>query len=178
MTTDAPTALLPTAADEARFWALIESAWAGLGPEPAAIRLALLHRTPETGEESLYALDPWLEPFLERLRAASAGLSAQDLTDLDRVLERKLFDIDRQDIHEFTDGSDDGFLYARGFIVAAGREFYQAVQARPELAIMDAECEAMCYLFSHLHRERFGAHPRTGSGISRETCSNRAGWPS
>jgi hypothetical protein len=34
------------------------------------------------------------------------------------VLERTLYDIDRADIQAVTDGSDDGFLYARGFVVA------------------------------------------------------------
>jgi hypothetical protein len=179
MTTDATGARVPTPADEDRFWQLIESAWAELGPEPAAIRRSLVDRSPDPdGEDSeaLYALDSWLDKFMERLRAGSAGLSAAELTDLDRVLERKLYDIDREDIHEFTDGSDDGFLYARGFIVAAGREFYEAVKANPAMAIMDAECEGMCYFFAHLHNDRFGHYAETGSGINRETQNNRAGW--
>jgi hypothetical protein len=37
------------------------------------------------------------------------------------------------------------------------------------MAVMDAECEEMCYFFAHLHDERFGRYPHTGSGISRET---------
>jgi hypothetical protein len=176
MTTDASGARIPTTADEDRFWQLIESAWAELGPEPAAIRQHLVNRTPDQDDESLYALDAWLDKFTERLGAASADLSAVELTELDRVLERKLYDIDREDIHEFTDGSDDGFLYARGFIVAAGREFYEAVKANPAMAIMDAECETMCYFFAHLHNNRFGDYPETGSGISRETQNNQAGW--
>lgn len=32
-------------------------------------------------------------------------------------------------------------LYARGFIVALGREFYDAVVRDPELAVLDGECE-------------------------------------
>jgi hypothetical protein len=176
MTTDASGAKIPTPADEDRFWQLIESAWTELDPEPAEIRRHLVNRTPDADEESLYALDAWLEKFTERLRAASADLSAAELTDLDRVLERKLYDIDREDIHEFTDGSDDGFLYARGFIVAVGREFYEAVRADPAKAIMDAECEEMCYFFAHLHNDLFGTYPKTGSTISRESHSNPAGW--
>ncbi len=34
----------------------------------------------------------------------------------------------------------------------------------------------MCYFFAHLHRERHGPFPKTGSGISRESFSNPAGW--
>ena len=48
-------------------------------------------------------------------------LSAKELLAFDRVLERKLYDLDRREVHASTDGSDDGFLYARGFIVAAGK---------------------------------------------------------
>jgi hypothetical protein len=105
-------------------------------------------------------------------------LPGGELTSLDRVLERKLYDIDRADIQAVTDGSEDGFLYARGFIVAMGRDFYDAVASDPEAAVLDAECEEMCYFFAHLYRDRFGEFPETGSGVSRESCSNATGWAS
>ncbi|MEV4654992.1 DUF4240 domain-containing protein [Micromonospora sp. NPDC049301] len=178
VTTNA-TGTLPTPADEARFWALIESAWAGLGAEALALRRALVERGPDgEGDDDAesYAIDAWLGPFLDRLGGLAAELSAQELTDLDRVVERKLHDIDREDIHEVTDGSDDGFLYCRGFIVALGRDYYEAVRADPALALPDAECESICYFFAHLHNDRFGAWPETGSGISRESFGNPAGW--
>jgi hypothetical protein len=92
-------------------------------------------------------------------------------------LERKLYDIDRADIQERTDGSNDGFLYCRGFIVVIvgiGRGYYEAVRANPDRAVMDAECEVMCYLSWHLYRDKFGEVPP--SGISRETQSNSEGW--
>ncbi|WP_030334261.1 DUF4240 domain-containing protein [Micromonospora parva] len=180
VTTDAP-GTLPTPADEARLWALIEAAWAELGAEPLALRQALIHRDPADdddgdGDGPAYAIDAWLDAFLDRLGHLTAELTGQELTDLDRVVERKLHDIDREDIHEVTDGSDDGFLYARGFIVALGRAYYEAVRANPAMALPDADCEGMCYLFAHLHNDRFGSWPETGSGISRESFGNRAGW--
>ena len=104
------------------------------------------------------------------------GLPGGELTSLDRVLERKLWEIDRAEIHAVTDGSDDGFLYARGFIVAMGREFYDAVASNPEMGVPYAECEEMCYFFANLHEERFGDFPETGSGISRESGSTLVGW--
>ena len=103
-------------------------------------------------------------------------MSTGELTDLDRVVERKLYDIDREKIQAVTDGSDDGFLYARGFIVALGRDYYNAVDADPGMAILDCDLESMCYFFTHLHERKFGTRPETGSGISRESCANRAGW--
>jgi uncharacterized protein DUF4240 len=163
---------IPTEADEARFWNLVESAWARVGAEQSALRKAVIGR--EDPDDDL-GLSGHLNAFLGHLRALSEDLTAEELTDLDRVLERALYDIDREDIHEVTEGSDDGFLYARGYIVALGREYYEAVRADPQVAL-DAACEEMCYFFAHLHRKRFGDWPRTDSGISRETCSNTAGW--
>ncbi|MGK8488899.1 DUF4240 domain-containing protein [Nocardia asiatica] len=164
---------IPTVADESRFWSLIESAWERVGAEPNALRKALIDRRTD---DSAYAIDKHLDAFVGHLRVLSERLSSEELTALDRVLERKLFDIDRSDIQEVTDGSDDGFLYCRGFIVAMGRDFFDAVAADPQVAVLDADCEAMCYFFAHLHRERFGVFPDTGSGISRETATNPDGW--
>ncbi|SNY57110.1 DUF4240 domain-containing protein [Paractinoplanes atraurantiacus] len=163
---------VPTEAEEARFWALIESAWAACGPGAARARQALLDRD----QSGALTVESRLDTFLERLRSLSAGLSSAELTDLDRVAERLLFRIDREEIQEHTDGSDDGFLYCRGFILAAGRDFYYAVDADPARAVEDAECESMPYFFAHLHNERFGDFPDTGSGISRESATNPDGW--
>jgi hypothetical protein len=162
--------MITNAADEARFWALVESAWAACGPGTASDRRALVEREPGTDA------DLETEQFLAELSRLCEGLSSAELTDLDRVVERKLYDLDREEIHEHTDGSDDGFLYCRGFIVAAGQQFYEAVLADPAMAVMDAECEEMCYFFAHLHNKRFGSWPETGSGISRESGTNPDGW--
>jgi hypothetical protein len=156
---------LPTEAEAARFWALIETAWERTGSAEA--RRALLD-----GEFD-HAL---LDRFIDALRSLSTDLTSAELTALDRVAERALYEIDRADIQAVTDGSDDGFLYARGFIVAMGREHYDAVRADPEVAVPDAECEELCYFFAHLHDKLYGGFPETGSDISRETASNPAGW--
>ncbi|MDL4776208.1 DUF4240 domain-containing protein [Actinomadura xylanilytica] len=167
--------------DEARFWDFLEAAWAPLGAEVDRARSALATRTPAPGEDfdgkpPFAVVDGALDGFLDNLTANSRGLSAEELTAFDRVVERKLHDIDREDVHAVTDGSDDGFLYARGFIVALGRDFYAAVVRDPRTAVLDADCEGMCYFFAHLHRRRFGDFPDTGSGLSRESFSNPAGW--
>ncbi|MFD6394597.1 DUF4240 domain-containing protein [Nocardia sp. NPDC060259] len=155
---------LPTDTEAARFWALIETAWERAG---STARRALL--------DSAYDDEP-LGRFIDALRSLSTDFTSDELTALDRVAERALYDIDRADIHAITDGSDDGFLYARGFIVAMGREYYEAVRADPEAALPDVWCEEMCYFFAHLHDKLYGDFPDTGSGISRETASNPAGW--
>jgi hypothetical protein len=158
--------------DESRFWSMIEAAWRTVGGKSKPRQRLAQGRL---SEDRAFALQEELEEVIPALREQLATLSADDLLAFDRILERKLYDIDRADIQERTDGSDDGFLYCRGFIVAMGREFYEAVRANPAVAVTDAECEEMCYLSWHLYREKFGDVPP--SGISRETQSNSAGWP-
>jgi hypothetical protein len=158
--------------DENRFWSMIEGAWGGVhGKNKSRQRLA----EGKLAKGGAYALLESLEgEVITALREQLDALSAEELLAFDRILERNLYDIDRADIQERTDGSDDGFLYCRGFIVGMGRTYYEAVRANPDRAVVDAECEAMCYLSWHLYRERFGEVPP--SGISRETQSNAAGW--
>jgi hypothetical protein len=158
--------------DDKRFWDLIESSWqAAGGMTKARQKLAEKKLSEDQAEELMEALGE----VIPALQAQLDQLSAEELLAFDRILEQKLYDIDRAEIQEHTDGSDDGFLYARGFIVAAGKRYYDAVNARPSTALMDLECEEMCYLSWHLYRDKFGDMP--ASDISRETCSNKAGWP-
>jgi enamine deaminase RidA (YjgF/YER057c/UK114 family) len=167
--------MLPTPEHEDRFWSLLEDAWAPQSKKTNKARRKLAERRPGKDVDVEDLEEAW-EDVQEHLEAACAELTTEELTDLDRVVERKLYNLDRADLQEVTDGSD-GFLYARGFIVAMGRTYYEAVKAEPRLAVPDAEAEEMCYLFAHLHQDRFGTFPETNSGISRESCSNPAGWP-
>jgi len=134
----------PSAEDEARFWARVEAAWAQCSAEANRVRRALAARAPGP-DTDLSAVEGALPVFLGTLADQCRELPGGELTSLDRVLERKLYDIDRADIQAVTDGSEDGFLYARGFIVAMGRDFYDAVASDPQVAMLDAECEEMCY---------------------------------
>ena len=158
--------------DENCFWSMIEAAWGTIGGK-AKLRQQLAEGL--LSEDGPYSLQEALEEdVVPALQKQLADLPAEELLAFDRILERKLYDIDRADIHERTDGSDDGFLYCRGFIVGMGYSYYEAVRANPDRAFLDAECEAMCYLSWQLYHERFGEVPP--SGISRETQSNSAGW--
>ncbi len=158
--------------DENQFWSMIETAWKTVGGKVMAReKLASGQLSEDRAEELQESLDQVIPALSEQLDR----LSARDLLAFDRILERKLFEIDRAKVQEYTDGSDDGFLYSRGFIVAVGQGYYEAVNADPCRAMMNLECEEMCYLPYHLYVEKFGEMPR--SGISRESCSNKAGWP-
>jgi hypothetical protein len=97
----------------------MEAAWAQCSVEANRVRRALATRAlgPDT---HLSAVEGALPVFLGTLTDQCRELPGSELTSLDRVLERKLYDIDRADIQAVIDGSEDGFLYARGFIVAMG----------------------------------------------------------
>lgn len=135
------------AMDESRFWEMIESAWKVCGGKlQARQKLAAGKLSEDKAEELLESLEEVIPALREQLDLLSAG----ELLAFDRILARKLYDIDRAEIQEHTDGSDDGFLYARGFIVAVGKEYYDAVNAVPSIALPDLECEQMCYLSWHI----------------------------
>jgi hypothetical protein len=112
--------------------------------------------------------------MLANLTTALNQLDADDLLTFDRILERKLYELDRADIHDYTDGSDDGFLYCRGFIVSIGQEYYELVKANPSRALIDIEFEELCYHPHWLYEEKYGSMP--ASDISREIGSNPSGW--
>jgi hypothetical protein len=178
---------VPSPEDEVRFWSLLEAAWAVFGPAVREARQELVTRRAGTRADTS-ALQEALPVFLDTLAVRCRHLTSAELTSLDRVAERKLWEIDRADVYAVIGGSQDGFLYARGFIVAMGREFYDAVADDPEMGppaveceevchfFPAAECEEICYFFAHLHNDRFERYPQTGSGISRESGENMVGW--
>ncbi len=110
-------------------------------------------------------------PFAGCARGCLLALAA-----LDRVIER--WEIDRADVRAVTGGSDDGFLYARGFTVAMGREFHGSVAGDPHMGVPWAECEEMCYFLAQLHHERFGAFPAGPASPVSRARTWPAGWAS
>jgi hypothetical protein len=158
--------------DDTKFWLIIEDGWKSVGGKTAE-RSQLAKGA--LSDEQAEAIQASLDDFVASLHTLLVQLPAKELESFDRILERKLYDIDRAEIQEHTDGSDDGFLYARGFIVAAGQAYYDAVNINPSVAKMDWECEEMCYISWHLYAKKFGKLP--ASGISRESCTNKKGWP-
>ena len=172
--------------NENRFWTPIEDAWTAK-PVNAAFRAELLATIDAPAKREAFVdrhfdkddlgMIPEEDAFIDTLTADLVELSKEELIAFDRLLERKLYAIDREEVQAVTDGSDDGFLYCRGFVVACGKAFYEAVDRDPENALCDFECEAMCYLPHEVYQERFGGDP-PDSEISRESCSNADAWPS
>jgi hypothetical protein len=162
---------MQTKMDDAMYWQLIDASWKAAGGYTRE-RKSLAQG--KLSEEKAYDLQDALDEVIPALSEKLERLTKEDLLAFDRILEKKLYDIDREEIQAETDGSDDGFLYARGFIVAMGKEYYEAVYADPSKALMDFECEEMCYLSFHIYEEKFGEMP--DSGISRESGTNDSGW--
>ncbi|GJF33129.1 hypothetical protein KNE206_58290 [Kitasatospora sp. NE20-6] len=152
-----------------RFWQLIEV----LGGEDAV-------RTCERFEKAC-----------ARLTEVLAGGSAGSIIGFGERLAEALHRLDRQDFGtlpvlgtEECGGSplpqsDDGFLYARAAVVAAGRRTYEGVFGHPErFAPFTAHG---CELLLHVHEEAF--EQVTGTAWDRltrydyESCSNEDGWP-
>jgi hypothetical protein len=158
--------------DDQRFWAMIETAWNSVGGS-AVTRKRLVEGDLDEETAQQLANQSWAQ-VVPSLRSVLEALPKDELLQFDRILERKLYEIDRSEIQEHTDGSDDGFLYCRGFIVVAGQGYYNAVNGTPARAMTDLECEEMCYLSARIYEEKFGEMP--DSGISRESASNPAGW--
>jgi hypothetical protein len=153
---------------EDRFWSLIDDAWTKAAPRLAKQRAKVTEKNAE-------ALSAAFDDVLPVLEKALGKLSRDELIGFDRHLERSLYELDRAKVQEHTDGSDDGFLYARGFIVGVGRAYYDLVRKDPAKAIGDMEEERLTYLPHRVFEERFD-EDLPPSEISRETGSNKAGW--
>ena len=161
----------PSDLDESRFWGIIDDAWESHS-ELSDYRSSLLRSTRDSNAGHEVGLIPDETKLIEKIESQLETLSKSELLAFDRILERKLYEIDRADIHDRTGGSDDGFLYCRAFIVAVGRDYYEAVYADPALAI-EGDC-GLAYTSAMIYERKFG--PLPPSGISRESQSNAAGW--
>ena len=131
------------------------------------------------------ALDDGLEDeAVEPLREALDGKTESELFEFEELLSRKLYAIDGE---AFADqagdsrGSDDGFLYARCYVVAKGQAFYESVLSDPTR--MPKTIEQWCESLLYPHREAWA--DLTGNdesdwpfraSVSYESGSNRGLW--
>ena len=81
--------------DENIFWAMIETAWQAAGGKAEARRMLAEGRLSDDEAEVVRVS---LEEVIPALRKQLDGLSAEELLAFDRILERKLYDIDRAEI--------------------------------------------------------------------------------
>ena len=160
--------------DEQRFWEIMEKAWSRCEPEVELSRRNLLSGSfsDKDAKNLSEAIDELVVIVFED---QVDYLDAKGLIEFDRILERKLFEIDRKEIHTQHGGPIERFLFARSFIVLAGKDYYDAVNADPNRVVPKMESEEMSesarlYYF-HKYDEEM-----PGTDISRKTGSNKAGW--
>lgn len=167
------------------FWTSIDDAWTSAAatlpeaerPSVSSARTTLCSATApsEARLSAVSALDAAQAAFLTSLRAYLDTLPQPALAQWDEHCAQALYALDTQAIHEVLDGSDDGFLYTRGFVVSLGRRYWELVRGQPETyGVEDAECESFCYIAAHLCNEKYGEWPT--ASVSRESCSNAEGW--
>lgn len=155
------------------FWNIIENAWQD-SRELNIKRLAVFESNDEKllGELSMELEGAILENYKRRL----LQLDKEEFTSFIHHLEERMYHIDREDIHEYTDGSDDGFLYCRCFIVGMGQHYYDMVDNNPPGAAMDLEAELFGFSAYGIYEEKFGEAFERYSYHSMETCSNSDKW--
>jgi hypothetical protein len=163
--------------DDKFLWQMIELAWAKTEGEPARpdgapgpIRAAIL-----AGDVEDY--DAALAPFCWALEDVLGELLTRDgLVTFARAFEATLFSLDRQVLAERVDLGDDGFLDARGFIVAMGKDYCTRVLARPESALPRAAVEQVYMSVIRAYEQRY-KEPFPRFGIAVSTASNLDYWP-
>lgn len=114
------------------------------------------------------------------LRRILARCSTEEMNAFDALLDEPLYQLDREDIHEVTDGSDDGFEYVRLWIVSQGHSYFEFVlkdpKHAPHYADEEQEHEAFGSAARKAYEEKFGEHmPFRHS--KRASGTNPAGWP-
>lgn len=159
--------------NEFKFWQIIEDAWAA---SPALLEM---RNTALKTNDAILIEDLTGEVYgtiTNNIRDILLQLDKKELTGFNHIMEEKLFQIDREDIHAYTDGSDDGFLYCRCFIVGMGKHYYEMISENPSKATCDAEAEIVGFIGYMVYQELFGVEFERYTTHNIETCSNTSAW--
>ena len=118
------------------------------------------------------------------LHEALVKKSEEDLFAFEEQLALHLYAIDGEvyaDNAGDSGGSDDGFLYARCYVVAKGREFFETVKSDPTL--MPKSIEQWCERLLYAHRDAWARVTQRDSSewpffssVSYESGSNSDLW--
>ena len=124
------------------------------------------------------ALDPGDEQgAVLPVQTALIGMSEASLADFEETLAQKLYAIDGEAYaqHAGESGtSDDAFLYARLYVVARGRDYYEDVHSHPDR--MPKSIEQWCEPLLYVHKYAWEA--LTGRSASAWPFSPRVSYES
>lgn len=123
------------------------------------------------------------EASLAPLVEALADSSAEDIKSFEDHLSTALYRLDGERYANeagISGGSDDGFLYARAYVVAKGRGFYESVLKDPAKMPkrVDYWCESLLSVSASAWEASQGDEWDYFAEPSYETGSNVAQWPS
>ena len=158
---------------EEKFWQIIEKAWSKVSTLHIIRAIAVKMNDKELLGELSEALS---EQIIPHFRLELDKLDKKKLASFIHILEAKLYQIDRQEVHQYTDGSDDGFLYSRCFILGMGEAYYNMIDKNPKKATMDLEAESFGFAAYEVYEEKFGQEFNRSSVHSIESCSNEEKW--
>ncbi|MFC5664864.1 DUF4240 domain-containing protein [Kitasatospora misakiensis] len=127
----------------------------------------------------------------ERLTAALAAGPVEEIVGFGERFAEALYGLDREEYgtqravdpddpeEEPLPLSDDGFLYARAAVVAAGRAAYEQVRADPALFAAHSfrSGESLLYAHEEAYETATGEEWEHVTRYDFESCSNREGWP-
>lgn len=156
------------------FWELIESAW---NEHPALVKKRD-RAVADNSRKALVALaDDIEDTIFDDFQDLLYELDREELVSFIHILEERLYHLDRHAIFESTDSSEEGFVYARCFIIAMGKAYFDAVAGDPSKAVPDAEAEGFGFTAYSVFADRFDEDfkPNTKHNIS--TGSNKQAWP-
>ena len=135
--------------------------------------IALLGDSPEACDDGPY----------ERLTTVLAARSEDDVLAFADKLAELLFTIDRRDLAMVSPEplGDDGFLYARCGVIAAGPEAYAAVLADsaaflPFAVSLGGHADALLEVAPNAYERRTGLEWDHVEPYDFETASNEEGW--
>ncbi len=118
---------------------------------------------------------------VEPVTRALSKLEVPEIASFEEHLAQRLYALDGR-AHAAAAGesadSDDGFLYARCYVVAQGEAHYRRVLADPKLMPKSVEewCEALLGVASSAHERVTGEPGEFDTGVSYETGSNVSRW--
>jgi hypothetical protein len=157
-----------SAIEERMFWGWIAEAWNAL-PDGESIRAGILGGQTSDAEQALL-------PAIAALETVVEGLTVEGLTIFCRQFEKHMYRLDREDLADFIELGDDGFMGARATIIALGQAHYDAV-VRDVRRTRGIAVERTLYVPRRAWEKRFGNGSYPGFGFPTGTASNPDGWP-
>jgi hypothetical protein len=161
--------------DERFMWQMIELAWTKAEASHAEKQAGSLRETILGGGIEDY--DVAMRPFCWALDDLLTETVTKDgLLSFAQSFETQLFALDREDLCAHIGLGDDGFLDARGFIIAMGEAYFRRVTRAPRTALARASVE-QAYMAVIRAYETRNREPYPRFGIRVTTGSNLDAWP-